>query len=168
MSANIVRHSIATACALVLLSSCVSTGLAPVNQLQPTDVRAVIVDPALDPLSTAEQMLHKQAYNQAIAYYLAALQATPTQPDALLGLASGYSLMGQFAKADIYFNNYQTQHGTDSAYHNDRGFSLLLRGELGAARMMLEQALTQAPDSPTIANNLKALKLLEADMRPQS
>ncbi|NVK30422.1 MAG: hypothetical protein HWE20_05435 [Gammaproteobacteria bacterium] len=168
MSAIIVHHSTVTTCALVLLSGCVSTGLEPFNQLQPTEVREVTVDPSLEPLRHAEQMLRKQAYNQAIAYYLAALQSEQTQPDALLGLASSYSLMGQFANADIYFNNYKTLKGPDSAYHNDLGFSLMLRGELAAARATLEQAIAQAPDSPTITNNLRALKMLEADMRPQS
>ncbi|MEO3480887.1 hypothetical protein AAFO90_25075, partial [Phaeobacter sp. CAU 1743] len=81
----------------------------------------------------------------------------------ILGLASAYSLLGQFKQADVYFARYKKANGNNATYLNDYGFSMMLRGNLTQAEKLLQRASSEQPGSLTIQNNLAALRRLKAN-----
>lgn len=92
------------------------------------------------------------------ARYFEQAAAAGMGPEAWLGLAAAYDRLRRFDLADRAYAKAEPLAGQTAAFHNNRGFSWLLRGDAVRARASLGRALALAPNDPTILNNLALLK----------
>lgn len=149
---------------LTVMSSCQKafdySAAAPVTKLSPNEVYDVKIDPSQPPLAAAERYMRTGSYVHSLAYYQAVLQQMPQSQEAMLGIAASYSFLGQFKQADQYFQAVKSTFGETAVYHNDLGFSYILRGDLPRAKTHLQKALRAMPNSETIQNNLVAVERL--------
>ena len=130
-------------------------------RLAPSELKPVRVDNSKDLYKTGLRALQNKEYDRSLAYFSEALQEDTVKSQALLGVASSYSLLGQFPKADQYFQQYRDQFGTTAAYLNDHGFSLMLRGNYLEAERQFLKASNRKPNSTTIKNNLIGVRKLQ-------
>lgn len=133
------------------------------EKLLPAEIYDVQIDSTKNPIHAGEYYMINKGFVQARAYFEKALEHEPKNRTALLGLASSYSMLGQFTQADTYFKIFAETYGQTTAYKNDFGFSNILRGNLDRAEILLLQAYSQAPNSVTIKNNLDAIQKLRAN-----
>ena len=84
---------------------------------------------------------------QALSYYLAALQSKPGHIDARNGLASLYAEQGDVDKAIVLWEALtESATGPESAYMvSNLGYAYFLRGDLASARASLEKACLLDP-----------------------
>ncbi|WP_299364506.1 hypothetical protein [uncultured Paracoccus sp.] len=78
--------------------------------------------------------------------------------EACLGLAGSYDWLYRFELADQTYASCRKIGGETFAYHNNVGFSYLLRGDYGRASVSLAQARRLQPGHPVIENNLRILR----------
>ena len=130
-------------------------------RLAPSELQTVRIDKSSDLYKTGLGALQNKQYNKSLAYFSEALKEDTVKPQALLGVASSYSLLGQFQKADQYFELYQEEFGTTVAYLNDHGFSFILRGDYLEAERLFLKASNRKPNSMTVKNNLMGVRKLQ-------
>lgn len=97
------------------------------------------------------------AFGLAQERFQAAVEKTPADPVAWLGLAASYDRLRRFDLADRAYQHVEKMDPSNPSLYNNRGFSYLLRGDLVKAREDLHRAATLRPDDPTIVNNLRLL-----------
>lgn len=95
--------------------------------------------------------LAEQAYRRAV-------EATPQNGQAWLGLASSYDRLSRFDLADHAYANARRLGGNSVALLNNEGFSRMLRGERRQARTLLLRAQRLDPGNIVVANNLAVLE----------
>lgn len=96
-------------------------------------------------------------YGNAQFYYQRAVEVTPQNAAAWIGLASCYDRLGRFDLAERAYKRAENIIGDNVVLDNNHGYSYLLRGRMKEARKLLMRAARYAPDDPTIANNLTML-----------
>jgi Flp pilus assembly protein TadD len=99
----------------------------------------------------------KGAYGIANRYFRDAVEKTPEDADAWIGLAASYDRLGRFDLADQAYAQAIKPTGETVQILNDRGHSYLLRGDLGKARAKFLKAYQLDPTNPTVINNLQLL-----------
>lgn len=97
-------------------------------------------------------------YGMAHALYKRAIDVYPNDPVALLGYAASLDMLGKFEQADAVYRQLQPTIGNTIQYHNNFGYSQLLRGNLQAARQHFLIAYEKDPSNPITANNLELLR----------
>jgi Flp pilus assembly protein TadD len=90
-------------------------------------------------------------------YFRDAVEKAPKDASAWIGLAASYDRLGRFDLADRAYQAAIRLVGETTALLNNRGYSYMLRGNLGAARRDFLRAYEREPGNPTILNNLKLL-----------
>lgn len=109
-------------------------------------------------LAVAQDHFRTGNFGYAARYYEQAIAEGEDGAEAWLGLAAAYDRLRRFDLADrAYLEAARTAGGT-SAYHNNVGFSYLLRGDRDKAARSLARALDLAPGSPVVQNNLELLR----------
>jgi Flp pilus assembly protein TadD len=96
-------------------------------------------------------------YGLAEQHYRRAVEATHQNGSAWIGLAASYDRLGRFDLADLAYRHAIRLEGGNYVILNNWGYSYLLRGDIRAARRLLERAELLAPGDPTIANNIAVL-----------
>jgi Flp pilus assembly protein TadD len=96
-------------------------------------------------------------YGLAEEQYRKAIEVTPRDAEAWLGLAASYDQLRKFDLADQAYEEVFKLSSNDPIMLNNAGYSQLLRGNLENARKLLLRAYELAPDNTYIANNLKLL-----------
>lgn len=91
-----------------------------------------------------------------------ALKADPGNMDACLGLAGSYDWLYRFDLADRTYATCRKIDGETFAYHNNIGFSYLLRGDHGRASVSLAQARSMQPGHPVVETNLRILRVVSS------
>jgi Flp pilus assembly protein TadD len=86
-----------------------------------------------------------------------AVELTPTDAEAWLGLAASYDRLRRFDLADRAYGNAIRLVGYDTVILNNLGYSNLLRGNIAEARRNFLQAFERDPANPYILNNLELL-----------
>lgn len=94
--------------------------------------------------------LAEQAYQRAV-------EVSPQNGAAWLGLAASYDRLGRFDLADRAYRQARRHLGETYALLNNEGYSQMLRGNTREARRLFNRALRLAPDNPVILNNLAVL-----------
>ena len=94
-----------------------------------------------------------------------AVEAAPNDPAAWMGLAASYDRLGRFDLADRAYDRAAASGVAAISYYNNRGYSMMLRGDLIAARKLFEKALALDPDNASIINNLRLLDGSRAEVR---
>src|ERR1700726_3845612 len=128
---------------------------APVDPVQePTDVKYY---PSDEPLRMGLEQFNRGNYGLAQRYFKAAVEKAPKDVTAWIGLAASYDRLRRFDLADQSYAQAIRLGGVTVQILNDQGYSLMLRGNLTAARRKFAKAYELDPTNPTIANNLQLL-----------
>jgi Flp pilus assembly protein TadD len=96
-------------------------------------------------------------YGLAEENYRKAVETTPRDTEAWLGLAASYDQLRRFDLADQAYAHVAKIGANDPIVLNNTGFSQLMRGNIPEARRLLLRAQELDPDNPYIANNITLL-----------
>jgi len=113
--------------------------------------------PSDEPLKLGLEHFKKGAYGIANRYFRDAVEKAPEDAEAWVGLAASYDRLRRFDLADQAYAQAIKLTGETIQILNDRGYSYLLRGDLGKARAKFLQAYQLDPTNPTVINNLQLL-----------
>lgn len=97
-------------------------------------------------------------YGKSFTAFKKALDVQPKDPQALLGYAASADMLRRFDQADAAYRTLQPMIGNRIEFHNNYGYSLLLRGDLKGARKHFLIAYEMDPANPIAANNLQMLR----------
>lgn len=109
-------------------------------------------------MAAARKAFGREDFGVAARYYQMARDAKPDSPDACLGLAASYDWLYRFDLADPVYESCRRIAGDSFLYHNNVGFSHLLRGDLDSASINLAQAAALRPGHPVVETNLQILR----------
>jgi len=167
MSAAFVRLGVETARRSVLLAAlalpiagCDPTGLTPtpvpnpVSGQNPGDVKYY---PSDQPVRLGIQRFYEGNFGLAQQYFQDAVEKTPNDVTAWIGLAASYDRLGRFDLADQAYSAAAKLEGNSVRILNNEGYSYMLRGDLKSARAKFQAALRLEPNNQTTLNNIKLL-----------
>jgi Tfp pilus assembly protein PilF len=149
----------ATALVAVALTGCQPT-VTPtpvpnaVTGQNPGDVKYY---PSDEPVKLGIQRFYEGHYGLAQEYFQNAVEKTPKDAIAWVGLAASYDRLGRFDLADRSYATAVKLVGSTSNILNDEGYSYMLRGDLTKARAKFDAALRLDPSNATAVNNLALL-----------
>lgn len=142
--------------ALASVGGCGSTGLEKkASNPIPSSVPDV---PAGAELSTAITSFESGNFGYSANYFQQALAKSPKDMTACLGAAASYDWLYRFDLADRAYAKCQKIDKNSFHYHNNIGFSYILRGEHGKASVSLARANQIRPDDPLVKTNLRILR----------
>ena len=152
-------------CLLTVLGACDNTLrdaaiVAPVDPpggdpiQEPTDVKYY---PSDAPVRLGLEHFNRGSYGIAQRYFKDAVEKSPKDVTAWIGLAASYDRLRRFDLADQAYLQAIRLGGETVQVLNDQGYSYMLRGNLTAARRKFEKAYSLDPGNPVIANNLELL-----------
>ncbi|WP_245312907.1 tetratricopeptide repeat protein [Bradyrhizobium macuxiense] len=121
---------------------------------EPTDVKYY---PSDEPVRLGLEAYNRGAYGIAQRYFKDAVEKSPKDVTAWVGLAASYDRIRRFDLADQAYAQAIRLGGRTVQILNDQGYSYMLRGNLGAARRKFDEARSLDPTNPVIANNLELL-----------
>jgi Flp pilus assembly protein TadD len=110
-----------------------------------------------EPLRMGQEYFNRGVYGVAQQYFQAAVEKAPRDADAWIGLAGSNDRVGRFDLADRAYREAIKLKGETTQNLNNYGYSLMLRGNLNAAREKFKQAFEREPDNPTVQNNISLL-----------
>lgn len=153
------RIVLATALAL-LIAGCNPTGLTPTpvpnpaTGQNPGDVKYY---PSDQPARLGIQRYYEGNFGLAQQYFQDAVEKSPNDVTAWIGLAASYDRLGRFDLADQAYAAAEKLEGPTVRLLNNEGYSHMLRGDLKAARAKFQSALRLDPNNQTTLNNIKLL-----------
>ena len=127
-------------------------GADPVQE--PTDVKYY---PSDEPVRLGLEHFNRGSYGIAQRYFKDAVEKSPKDVTAWIGLAASYDRLRRFDLADQGYVQAIRLGGETVQILNDQGYSYMLRGNLSAARRKFEKAYSLDPTNPVIINNLELL-----------
>jgi Flp pilus assembly protein TadD len=136
-----------------------STGaVAPVVPAPPSgENNALAGSDSNDDLSLGKRHFRAQDYGLAERYFRRAVEKSPRDSEAWLGLAASYDRLRRFDLADRAYSQLLQILGPAPEVLNNQGYSYMLRGDYRRARQLLLQAKAKAPDNPYVRSNLDLL-----------
>jgi Flp pilus assembly protein TadD len=111
-----------------------------------------------DPLEEAKTSFRNNNYGLAERSFREAVEASPKNAEAWLGLAASYDQLGRFDLADRAYEELIKLKGPLPQILNNRGYSYYLRGDVAKARSLIAEAAAAQPDDPRIRGNLELLQ----------
>jgi len=124
------------------------------TMVDPGDVKYY---PSDEPLHLAIEHFNRGNYGVAQHYFQDAVEKTPKDVTAWIGLAASYDRLGRFDLADRAYHSAISLKGETFQILNNEGYSYMLRGELQKARAKFAAAYSLQPDNPVVINNLHLL-----------
>ena len=97
-------------------------------------------------------------FGKSYSLFKKALEVVPSDPQAWLGFAASSDMVRRFDNSDFAYKKLATMIGGRPEYHNNVGYSYLLRGNLRNARRHFLKAYELDPASEITANNLELLR----------
>lgn len=146
--------TVATA-GLTTILGCGTTSIEASRSAIPRTVPAVASGAEL---STALSAFESGSFGYAVKYFEMASKKNPNDMVSCLGMAASYDWLYRFELADDAYDRCGEIDDGSFSYHNNKGFSYLLRGDYGNASVSFARAAQLQPDSPVIQNNLKVLQ----------
>ncbi len=113
--------------------------------------------PSNDPLRTGYQHFHDGEYGLAQSYFQDAVERSPRDVKAWLGLAASYDKLARFDLADKAYRSAVKLSGRTAQILNNEGYSHLLRGDVKQAGALFREALRASPDNRVVKDNLALL-----------
>ena len=107
---------------------------------------------------SAKMQFREGNYGRSYSLFKKALDVAPEDPQAWLGFAASSDMLRRFDKSDYAYRKLHPVIGNRIEYLNNYGYSMLLRGELVAARRYFLMAYEKDPSNPVTANNLELLR----------
>jgi len=108
-------------------------------------------------LKTAKADFREGRFGLAEENFRKAVEVSPRDAEAWLGLAASYDRLRRFDLADRAYDQAIKLVGRNTMMLNNLGYSQLLRGDLKQARRHFLAAYEREPDNPIIRNNLELL-----------
>ena len=166
-SAAFVRVGVETVGRLILVMSvvllaagCDQPGLTPTpvpnpaTGQNPGDVKYY---PSDQPTRLGMQRFYEGNFGLAQQYFQDAVEKSPVDVTAWIGLAASYDRLGRFDLADQAYAAAAKLEGVTVRLLNNEGYSYMLRGDLKTARAKFQSALKLDPNNQTTLNNIKLL-----------
>jgi Tfp pilus assembly protein PilF len=97
-------------------------------------------------------------YGLAARYFERAVEVNPANAEAWLGLAASYDRIRRFDLADRAYIKAGELVGHRAEYHNNVGYSYLLRGDVVRAREAFFEAYRIDPNNLSVRNNIALLR----------
>jgi tetratricopeptide (TPR) repeat protein len=140
-----------------------ATGTVPPGSGEPPPLDAVPKgllgkDPN-DDLSLGKKHFRAANFGLAERYFRRAVEQHPRDLESWIGLAASYDRLRRWDLADRAYDQAMKIAGPTAEILNNKGYSLMLRGDYRNARDCLLQALAQEPDNPYVKNNLELLEV---------
>jgi tetratricopeptide (TPR) repeat protein len=111
-----------------------------------------------DDVSLGKKYYHAGSFGNAERHFRRAAEQYPKDAEAWVGLAASYDRLKRFDLADRAYAQATNLIGDTPELLNNKGYSLLLRGDYARAKTVLLAAQSLAPDNPYIQNNLVLLE----------
>ena len=113
--------------------------------------------PSDEPLRLGVEQFNRGNYGIAQRYFRDAVEKTPRDVVAWIGLAASYDRLARFDLADRAYASAIKLAGETTQILNNEGYSYMLRGDYAKAREKFLKAYQREPNNPTILNNLHLL-----------
>ncbi|GJE60027.1 hypothetical protein MPOCJGCO_2136 [Methylobacterium trifolii] len=104
------------------------------------------------------QQLAAGNYGMAERHFRDAVEHNQDDGPSWIGLAAAYDNLGRFELADRAYGQAIRIQGETLSILNNRGYSLLLRGDKRRALVQFDRALALDPTNPVIRNNVLLLR----------
>src|SRR3954453_16364512 len=121
---------------------------------EPTDVKYY---PSDEPVRMGLEQYNRGNYGISQRYFKDAVEKSPKDLTAWIGLAASYDRLRRFDLADQAYAQAIRLGGETVQILNDQGYSLMLRGNMSGARKKFMKAYSLDPGNPIIANNIQLL-----------
>lgn len=162
------RYGLLVAAMVALpLAGCSSAGLSSFgsNKLAVAEISNIESYTADGALTEARAQFRNSNYGYSAAYYKRAVELSPNNAEGYVGLSASYDRLGRFDLSDrVYASLYQMS-GATAQYHNNIGYSYMLRGNLTEALKNFRKAQKLDPDNVVVANNIQILSRAAAESR---
>jgi tetratricopeptide (TPR) repeat protein len=140
-----------------------ATGTVPPGSGEPPPLDAVPKgllgkDPN-DDLSLGKKYFRSANFGLAERHFRRAVEQHPRDLESWIGLAASYDRLRRWDLADRAYDQAMKIAGPTAEILNNKGYSLMLRGDYRNARDCLLQALAQDPGNPYVKNNLDLLEV---------
>ncbi len=113
--------------------------------------------PSDEPVKLGIQRFYEGNFGLAQQYFQNAVEKTPKDATAWVGLAASYDRLGRFDLADRSYAAAAKLVGNTPSILNNEGYSYMLRGDLRKARTKFDAAIKLDPGNATAINNLALL-----------
>lgn len=110
-----------------------------------------------DPVNVGKRHFREGHYGLAEKAFRTAVETSPRDAEAWVGLAASYDRLRRFDLADRAYAQAIKLVGATPVILNNQGYSYLLRGDLKKARAKLNAALARDPENPIVRANVEAL-----------
>jgi Flp pilus assembly protein TadD len=117
--------------------------------------------PTGSPFQLGLEHFDRGDYGLAERHLRDAVEKSPKDAAAWIGLAASYDQIGRFDLADRAYRTATTLSGETAQILNNQGYSYMLRGNYAAARAKFRRAYRLDPTNPTIVNNIEILNSRE-------
>ena len=114
-----------------------------------------------DELSLGKKHFRARDFGLAERHFRRAVELSPRDAEAWLGLAASYDRLRRFDEADRAYRQALAIVGPAPEVLNNQGYSYLLRGDYKTARRKFLAAQAKDPENPRIARNIE---LMEASL----
>ncbi len=155
-----VLHSGSLSCAMLLISVGLAACTSAENRLL-QESAMTLEDPRFYPsdehVRRGKVYFRNNNFGLAEQSFRRAVELTPKDAEAWLGLAASYDHLRRFDLADKAYAKVLELGQKNAAVLNNAGYSQLLRGDLPSARRFFLKAYELEPENPYIANNLQLL-----------
>jgi Flp pilus assembly protein TadD len=111
-----------------------------------------------DDLNLGKRHFRERNYGLAERYFRRAVEMSPRDAEAWIGLAASYDRLKRFDHADRAYAQALAILGPTPEILNNQGYSYLLRGDYKRARAKLYAARAKDPSNPRIQNNIDLLE----------
>lgn len=161
-------HSALRCCALLLVCAGLAACKSTENRLL-QESGMTLEDPRFYPsdeyVRRGKIYFRNNNFGLAEQSFRKAVEVTPKDPEAWLGLAASYDQLRRFDLADKAYEKVLQLGSKNATILNNAGYSQLLRGDLASARRFFLKAYELEPDNPYIANNLQLLGETEKSVK---
>lgn len=122
-----------------------------------------------DPLRAGKVHFRNGDWGLAEQNFRKAVELSPKDAEAWLGLAASYDRLRRFDLADRAYDQAIRLTGLNPVILNNLGYSYLLRGNILEARRRFMMAYEKVPNDPYVLNNLELLnESAKAVQRPKA
>lgn len=151
------------AISIFALAGCENMGTGPFsafsdNRAATRDTSSLDYHPDDQLIVSGKAFYAERAYGRAFRSFKKALDVSPNDPAALLGYAASADMLRRFDEADAAYRKLQPVIGNRIEFLNNYGYSMMLRGNLIAARKYFLAAYELDPSNEFAANNLELLR----------
>jgi tetratricopeptide (TPR) repeat protein len=110
-----------------------------------------------DDIKLGKKHYREQNFGLAERHFRRAVEASPRNAEAWMGLAASYDKLRRFDLADRAYKQAFSIVGPTPELLNNHGYSYILRGDYKNARVTLAQAKAKDPNNRYIQNNIDLL-----------